>query len=227
MFGQIEDSWKEELRDEIEKPYVKELLLFLEEEERRGHQIYPEKGSVFRALAETPFPEVKVVILGQDPYHGEGQAHGLSFSVPMGVKIPPSLRNIFTEMKNDLGVTPPDHGCLLSYAKQGVLLLNSTLTVRSGEPKSHYGRGWEQFTDQIIASLCSREEPVIFALWGKSAQEKVEKIASSREKGHTFLLATHPSPYSAHSGFFGCSHFSKINFLLEKRGKAPIDWQLS
>lgn len=227
MFHQIEQSWKEQLKEEFEKPYLKELLLFLEEEERRGYQIYPEKSSIFSAFQETPFADVKVVILGQDPYHGEGQAHGLSFSVPVGVKIPPSLRNIFNEIKNDLGISPPEHGCLLSYAKQGVLLLNSTLTVRAHEPKSHYRKGWELFTDRVISVLCEREDPLIFALWGKSAQEKVAKIASFEGKGHTLLLATHPSPYSVHTGFFGCRHFSKINSLLEEMGKEPINWSLS
>lgn len=226
MFEQIEKSWKERLKPELKKTYIKELISFLDEEERRGETVYPPKRLVFNAFSQTPFDDVKVVILGQDPYHGEGQAHGLSFSVPCGIKQPPSLKNIFSEMKTDVGVSTPNEGCLTFYAKQGVLLLNATLTVRAGQPRSHYGKGWELFTDHIVTLLCQRKEPVIFALWGKSAQEKVTKISEYADGNHAFLLAPHPSPYSAHSGFFGCGHFSKINHLLEKRGRRPINWQI-
>ncbi|MGE0670996.1 MAG: uracil-DNA glycosylase, partial [Parachlamydiales bacterium] len=169
---------------------------------------------------------VKVVIMGQDPYHGVGQAHGLSFSVPCGVRCPPSLKNIFAELKDDLNIPISQDGCLSKWAKQGVLLLNATLTVRAGEPRSHYGKGWERFTDAIVSKLIQRDDPIVFILWGKSAQEKCENILQHEKKGHAVLTAAHPSPYSAHSGFFGCRHFSKTNKFLEKWGKAPIDWRL-
>jgi len=222
----MEASWHAKLKDEIAQPYVRELKEFLAEEKRRGMEVYPQEPQVFNAFLYTPFDQVKVVIMGQDPYHGVGQAHGLSFSVPCGVRCPPSLKNIFTELNDDLNIPISHDGCLSKWAKQGVLLLNATLTVRAGEPRSHYGKGWERFTDAVVSKLVERDDPVVFILWGKSAQEKCENILQHEKKGHAVLTAAHPSPYSAHSGFFGCRHFSKTNKFLEKWGKAPIDWRL-
>ena len=222
----MEASWHAKLKDEIAQPYVRELKEFLAEEKRRGMEIYPQEPQVFNAFLYTPFDQVKVVIMGQDPYHGVGQAHGLSFSVPCGVRCPPSLKNIFTELHDDLNIPISQDGCLSKWAKQGVLLLNATLTVRAGEPRSHHGKGWERFTDAIVSKLIQRDDPIVFILWGKSAQEKCEQILQHEKKGHAVLTAAHPSPYSAHSGFFGCRHFSKTNKLLEKWGKTPIDWRL-
>ncbi|MBS0606370.1 MAG: uracil-DNA glycosylase [Verrucomicrobia bacterium] len=222
----MEASWHAKLKDEIAQPYVRDLKEFLAEEKRRGMEVYPQEPQVFNAFLYTPFDQVKVVIMGQDPYHGVGQAHGLSFSVPCGVRCPPSLKNIFTELKDDLNIPISQDGCLSKWAKQGVLLLNATLTVRAGEPRSHYGKGWERFTDAIVSKLIQRDDPIVFILWGKSAQEKCENILQHEKKGHAVLTAAHPSPYSAHSGFFGCRHFSKTNKFLEKWGKAPIDWRL-
>ncbi len=165
--------------------------------------------------------------MGQDPYHGPGQAHGLSFSVPKGVPLPPSLQNIFKELKDDLQVPPPPHGCLIDWAKQGVLLLNATLTVRANEPKSHYGQGWEVFTDRIVQLLCLRKDPLVFLLWGKSALDKFQHIESGKGTDHLVLTAAHPSPLSAYSGFFGCRHFSKTNDFLKSKGKSPIDWKIA
>jgi uracil-DNA glycosylase len=165
------------------------------------------------------------VIVGQDPYHGPGQAHGLSFSVPKGISQPPSLQNIFKELKEDLGVEPPEHGCLTDWTSQGVLLLNAILTVRANEPKSHHGRGWEIFTDRVIQLLCARKDPLVFLLWGKSALDKVQHIAAGTSH-HLVLTAPHPSPFSAHTGFMGCRHFSKANEFLKKIGKEPIDWRI-
>lgn len=224
----LEDSWQHQLTNELEKPYVVELAAFVESEYRRGLvPVYPPKELIFNAFYQTPFDKVNVVIIGQDPYHGVGQAHGLSFSVPKGIKPPPSLQNIFKELESDIHMERPNHGCLLSWAEQGVLLLNATLTVRQSEPMSHHGRGWEQFTDAVVHKLAEREDPVIFVLWGKSAQEKCrflnEKILSTK---HIILTAAHPSPYSANQGFFGCHHFSKINEYLHKQGKAPISWAI-
>ena len=169
---------------------------------------------------------MKVVIIGQDPYHGPGQAHGLCFSVPSGVRLPPSLKNIYLEIEKDLGLSSCKNGCLLPCAKQGVLLLNATLTVRAAEPKSHYGNGWEQFTDAVVERLIEREDPIVFLLWGKSAQEKLEGILSHKKTPHVVLTAAHPSGFSAYRGFFGCRHFSQVNTLLEKWGKTPIDWRI-
>ncbi|MGE3534592.1 MAG: uracil-DNA glycosylase [Parachlamydiales bacterium] len=222
----MEASWHAKLKDEIAQPYVRELKEFLAEEKRRGMEVYPQEPQVFNAFLYAPFDQVKVVIMGQDPYHGVGQAHGLSFSVPCGVRCPPSLKNIFAELKDDLNIPISQDGCLSKWAKQGVLLLNATLTVRAGEPRSHYGKGWERFTDAIVSKLIQRDDPIVFILWGKSAQEKCENILQHEKKGHAVLTAAHPSPYSAHSGFFGCRHFSKTNKFLEKWGKAPIDWRL-
>ncbi|HSW86790.1 MAG TPA: uracil-DNA glycosylase [Rhabdochlamydiaceae bacterium] len=186
--------------------------------------MYPPEPMVFHAFSHTPFANVKVVIVGQDPYHGTGQAHGLSFSVPCGMPPPPSLKNIFKELIDDVKIAPPKQGCLSCWARQGVLLLNATLTVRDGEPKSHYGKGWEQFTDAVISRLIEREDPVVFLLWGKSAQEKCHQILN-KKSNHAVLTASHPSPYSA-TGFFGCRHFSKANSFLEKWDKTPIDWSV-
>ncbi len=227
MGMKIEASWGKVLKEELLKPYISELKSFLAREQAEGHSIYPPEPLVFHAFAETPFAQVKVVIMGQDPYHGVGQAHGLSFSVPPGMPMPPSLKNIFLELKQDLGIAQPTTGCLSAWAKQGVLLLNATLTVRKKEPRSHYGKGWECFTDAVIQALVEREDPVVFVLWGKAAQEKVAHILENKKTPHALLIATHPSPYSAYSGFFGCKHFSKINQLLTSWGKDPIDWALS
>lgn len=225
----LEMSWQQKLGDELKQPYVTELAAFVEKEYATALvPIYPPKELIFNAFYQTPFDQVKVLIMGQDPYHGAGQAHGLSFSVPKGVKPPPSLQNIFKELETDLNFTKPQHGCLLSWAQQGVLMLNATLTVRQGVPMSHHGRGWERFTDAAVRKLEERKDPVIFVLWGKSAQDKCRFL---REAGipsrHFILTAAHPSPYSANHGFFGCRHFSKINELLARQGKKPIDWNLS
>lgn len=217
---QLEKSWAQALQAECDKPYFKELAAFVAAERALDLPIYPPKKEVFNAFNLTPFNQVQVVIIGQDPYHGPNQAHGLSFSVQQGVKLPPSLKNIFLELKQDLGIEPPSHGNLEGWAKQGVLLLNATLTVRAGEPRSHYGKGWERFTDAVIEQLNLRKDPVIFVLWGKIAQEKKSLLAPH----HLFLEGAHPSPYSAHNGFFGCNHFSKINELLKKQSKNLINW---
>lgn len=221
----MEASWLELLQGEFEKPYMKELEAFLAKEIRSGIEIYPPFELIFNAFCQTPFEEVKVVLIGQDPYHGTGQAHGLSFSVPKGVPQPPSLQNIFKELRDDLGIQPPDHGCLIDWAKQGVLLLNATLTVRAGEAKSHFGRGWELFTDRVVQLLCERKDPLVFILWGKSAAEKFEHIGSHASH-HLVLMASHPSPFSAYTGFFGCRHFSKTNEFLQKVGKEPVQWAI-
>ncbi len=222
---QLENSWKEILKDEWAKPYLATLAAFVGQE-REQYTVYPPKQEVFSAFQHTPYDKVKVVIIGQDPYHGQGQAHGLSFSVRPTVPPPPSLKNIFKELQTDLQVSCPPHGCLTKWAEQGVLLLNAILTVREGQPRSHAGKGWEQFTDAVVARLCERKDPVIFALWGKDAQEKCRHILGETTGRHYVLTAAHPSPYSANNGFFGCRHFSKINELLKKLGKKPIDWTL-
>lgn len=219
----IEKSWEEQLKEELSLPYIAEIKSFLEEEREKNQLIYPSEEHIFSAFKYTPFEDVKVVIVGQDPYHGPGQAHGLSFSVPPGIRIPPSLRNIFQELQGDLGIPMQQSGYLLSWAKQGVFLLNSTLTVRRGEPKSHYGIGWERFTDAVIDKLLERKDPIVFLLWGKSAQEKGKKICLSDR--HKVFIAAHPSPYSAYL-FKGCRHFSKANECLISFGKDPICWSL-
>jgi uracil-DNA glycosylase len=225
---QLEKSWEEELKDELSRPYMNQLASFLEKERNAGIRVYPPQEQIFNAFLQTPFPRVKVVIMGQDPYHGKGQAHGLSFSVSRTVVPPPSLKNIYKELHSDLGILPADHGNLLAWAKQGVLLLNATLTVREGEPKSHFGYGWEKFTDAVIQRLCLRQDPLVFLLWGKSAHDKCTQfLQNPASKHHLVLTAPHPSPYSASSGFFGCRHFSKANEFLVAQGKAPIDWLLS
>lgn len=223
----LETSWQKALLDELKKPYLVHLAAFVKQERSLKNHVYPPEPLVFNALTQTPFDKARVIIMGQDPYHGAGQAHGLSFSVPHGIKPPPSLQNIFKEINQDLGLPIPTHGCLLKWAQQGVLLLNATLTVRESEPLSHHKQGWEQFTDAIIRALAKKKEPLIFVLWGKNAIEKGKNVKELLEnRQHTILTAAHPSPFSAHSGFFGCKHFSKINQILEKRGEAPIDWRL-
>lgn len=219
----LHPSWLEPLKEEFEQPYMAELKRFLESERERGKQIFPLGSQWFRALDLTPLDRVRVVILGQDPYHGPKQAHGLCFSVQPGVRPPPSLVNIFKELHSDLGIAPPSHGFLEHWAKQGVLLLNSVLTVEMGQAASHRDRGWELFTDRIIARVNEKAEPVVFMLWGGYAQKKAALVDSSR---HLVLKAAHPSPLSAHNGFFGCRHFSKANNFLESRGLEPIDWAL-
>lgn len=224
----LESSWQHQLQDELQESYVAELAAFVEKEYATSPvPVYPPKELIFNAFYQTPFDQVKVLIMGQDPYHGAGQAHGLSFSVPKGVKAPPSLQNIFKELESDVQLSRPDHGCLMSWARQGVLLLNATLTVRQGEPMSHHGRGWERFTDAAVRKLEERKDPVIFVLWGKSAQDKCRFL---RQEGipsrHFVLTAAHPSPFSANNGFFGSHHFSKINELLKQQKKEPIDWSL-
>ncbi len=223
---EIEPSWKQELQEELQKPYIVQLASFVEQERQGNKAIYPPKHLVFNAFWQTPYADVKVVIIGQDPYHGPGQAHGLSFSVPQGIPIPPSLQNIYKELATDVGIPKPTHGCLLKWARQGVLLLNATLTVRQGEPLSHHKKGWEQFTDAVIERLCKRETPIIFVLWGKSAQDKCKKIKEFKTTNHHLLMSAHPSPLAAHQGFFGCHHFSQVNACLLKWGKEPIDWTI-
>ncbi len=219
----IEESWKKELSEEFNKPYFRRLKQFLDKERQEGKIIYPRGSHIFNAFYSTPFDKVRVVILGQDPYHGAGQAHGLSFSVPSGVKPPPSLKNIFKELQTDCGITPPAGGDLSFWAKQGVLLLNATLTVRASSPGSHQKQGWEEFTDAVIQHLSDKKEGLVFLLWGSYAQAKGAIVDS---KKHYVLKAAHPSPFSAHSGFFGCRHFSKTNNWLQKRGEKPIEWSL-
>jgi len=221
----IEKSWHDSLKEEINKPYILDLKKFLEEERIKGEKIFPPENEVFNAFKQTPYDQVKVVLMGQDPYHGEGQAHGLCFSVQKGVALPPSLKNIYKEMEQDIGIPPANHGCLINWSKQGVLMLNATLTVRKGQPKSHYGKGWELFTDGVIRKLCQRKEPLVFILWGKSAKEKCENILNTMDHPHAILTSAHPSPYSA-ANFFGCRHFSKTNELLQKWGIPPINWSL-
>lgn len=220
---QLDQSWCKALDAEWEKPYLRELANFLQKE-RVEAEVFPKSSEVFAALNATGFEDVRVVIVGQDPYHDVGQAHGLSFSVKPGVVPPPSLKNIYKELQADLGIVAPEHGCLEKWAKQGVLLLNATLTVRAHSPKSHHGMGWEQFTDACVERLAEREDPVIFVLWGRSAKEKLDRLHI--DKRHPVLTAPHPSPFSAHSGFLGCKHFSKINLLLTNQGKKPINWDL-
>lgn len=225
---ELEGSWKEALSDQLDLPYFMQLASFIERERMQGTPIFPPKELVFNAFLKTPFNQVKVVIMGQDPYHGAGQAHGLSFSVPIGVPPPPSLKNIFKELTSDVSISPPKHGCLLSWAEQGVLLLNATLTVRQGEPMSHHSQGWEKFTDAVITKLCERRDPIIFVLWGKSAQQKCQKLKNLPESSrHLILTAPHPSPFSAHQGFFGCRHFSRINTVLIEMDKIPIQWEIA
>jgi uracil-DNA glycosylase len=220
---QLEDSWKEALATEFSSDYMQQLKSFLLERKASGAAIFPAGPNYFRALDLTPLDKVKVVILGQDPYHGPGQAHGLSFSVRPGVRIPPSLINIYKEIERDLGIAPPRHGFLESWAKQGVLLLNSVLTVERGQAGAHQGKGWEKFTDAIIHKVNEQAEPCVFLLWGSHAQKKASFINRDR---HLVLKAPHPSPLSAHRGFLGCGHFSQANAFLQRNGRAPVEWQL-
>jgi len=219
----IGESWKAPLAAEFSDPYMADLKRFLLEQKQEGRRIFPKGAEYFRALDLTPLDEVRVVILGQDPYHGEGQAHGLCFSVQPGVRIPPSLVNIYKEMQEDLGIPPARHGFLEHWAKQGVLLLNSVLTVEMGRAASHQGRGWERFTDAVIRAVNEQEKPVVFILWGSYAQKKAAFVDRSR---HLVLRSPHPSPLSAHNGFFGSRPFSKANAFLVEHGRKPIDWQL-
>lgn len=219
----LHPGWLERLSGEFDSPYMADLKRFLSSEKANGKRIFPSGSNWFRALDLTPPESVRVVILGQDPYHGLGQAHGLCFSVPNGVDPPPSLRNIYKELESDLGIERPSHGFLEHWAKQGVLLLNSVLTVEMGRAASHRDRGWERFTDSIIAAINDSETPVVFMLWGSYAQKKAAFVDTSK---HLVLKAPHPSPLSAHSGFFGCRHFSQANAFLESRGLKPIDWAL-
>lgn len=216
------NDWKELLMPELEKPYYKELRQFLIHEYRTT-TVYPDMYSIFNAMHYTAYKDVKAVILGQDPYHEPGQAHGLSFSVQEGVEPPPSLINIFKELETDLGCHVPDNGCLIPWAKQGVLLLNTVLTVRAHQANSHQGRGWEQFTDHIIELLNDHEKPIVFILWGSPARRKRSMITNER---HLIIESPHPSPLSAYRGFFGSRPFSRCNNFLKANGETPIDWQL-
>ncbi|MDB5153688.1 MAG: uracil-DNA glycosylase [Mucilaginibacter sp.] len=220
----LEPSWLEVLHNEFEKDYMLKLKQFLKEQEEAGYKIYPKSSDIFNAFWKTPFKDLKVVILGQDPYHGVNQAHGLSFSVQKGITPPPSLKNIYKELAIDIpGFVIPDHGELTEWSEQGVMLLNATLTVRAGSPRSHQKKGWEIFTDTVIQKISEQKEGIIYLLWGKFAQAKAELIDV---KKHHILKAAHPSPYSADNGFFGCKHFSKTNAILEKESKKTIDWQI-
>ncbi len=224
MSVNLEKGWLEVLEGEFEKTYMKNLKAFLQTEKQNGATVYPKGADIFNAFNHTPFEKVKVVILGQDPYHGTGQAHGLSFSVQKGVAIPPSLKNIYKELEADIpGFRTPAHGNLTKWADEGVLLLNATLTVRAHEAGSHQGKGWEIFTDTVISKLSAQREGIVFLLWGRYAQNKAELIDQQK---HTVLKAAHPSPFSVHNGFFGCRHFSKANAVLEKEGRKPVDWQI-
>jgi len=220
---QIEESWKEVLKDEFEKTYFQHIVTFLKAEKASGKVLYPPGPLIFNSFKQTPFSKIKVVIIGQDPYHNTGQAHGLSFSVPDGIPKPPSLLNIFKELKNDLGIEISENGNLEKWASQGVLLLNASLTVRQNEPGSHAQIGWLQFTDEVIKKISTEKEGIIFLLWGKFAQEKQSLIDEAK---HFVLKAAHPSPFSASNGFFGCKHFSKTNEILMKQQKNPIDWKI-
>lgn len=220
MVIKIEDSWRQVLQDEFEKPYFQQLIEFIKMEYGH-HQVFPPGPLIFNAFNHTPFEEVKVVLLGQDPYHGYGQAHGLAFSVPEGVKPPPSLRNIFKEIKADLGKEIPQSGNLERWADQGVYLLNATLTVRATSAGSHQKKGWETFTDAVIRQLSDRKKGLVFMLWGAYAQKKGSIIDATR---HHVLTAAHPSPFAADKGFFGCRHFSKANQYLREQGLPEIDW---
>ena len=219
----IEPSWKNQLSEEFQKKYFCDIKKFILKEKSKGNAVYPPGNLIFNAFAQTPFQAVKVVILGQDPYHGAGQAHGLSFSVPFGISPPPSLKNIYKELETDIGFKAPEHGNLEAWAKQGVFLLNAFLTVNAAQPGSHQKSGWEIFTDAVIKKISDERSHVVFMLWGRFAQQKENLIDSSK---HLILKAAHPSPFSAHSGFFGCKHFSKANEYLQANGLEPIDWTL-
>jgi uracil-DNA glycosylase len=220
---ELHPSWLEVIGGEFEQPYMVQLKHFLGQKKAEGKVIYPAASNRFSAFNETPFDQVKVVILGQDPYHGPKQAHGLCFSVLPGVAIPPSLRNMYKELQSDMEIQPPNHGCLTHWSRQGVLLLNATLTVEQGNAGAHQGQGWEQFTDCAVQALNEQREGLVFMLWGSYAQKKGAFINTSK---HLVLKAPHPSPLSAYRGFFGCRHFSQANKFLQQQGAGPIDWQL-
>jgi len=222
MAVSLQNDWDEILKEEFQRDYYLRLRELLKEE-YRGRQIFPAMHDIFNALKLTPYSRVKAVILGQDPYHDAGQAHGLAFSVKPGVALPPSLMNIFKELQNELGLFIPNNGCLEKWARQGVLLLNASLTVRAHQANSHKGKGWEIFTDKVISLLNESESPIVFMLWGQNARAKKASLSSSR---HLVLEAPHPSPLSAQSGFFGCGHFAAANRFLRENGLAPIDWQI-
>ncbi|MFN4313393.1 MAG: uracil-DNA glycosylase [Chitinophagaceae bacterium] len=223
MDVQIEASWKELLASEFSQAYFQQIVQHLKTERQQGKLIYPPGPFIFNAFNSTPVDQVKVVVLGQDPYHGPGQAHGLCFSVQRGVPPPPSLVNIFKELKADIGLETPTHGDLSAWARQGVFLLNASLTVRAAEPMSHAKIGWARFTDTVIQKLAREQKNLVFLLWGKFAQEKAALIDANE---HRILRAAHPSPLSAHNGFFGCRHFSKTNEYLIQTGRKPIDWSI-
>lgn len=216
------NSWDEVLEEEFKKSYFQELLLKVDEEYQK-HTVYPPQDKIFSAFKLCNYKDIKVVLLGQDPYHGYGQAHGLCFSVLPGVTPPPSLKNIFKEMADDVHVSEPNHGCLVSLARQGVLLLNTVLTVRDGQPNSHAGLGWQTFTDAVIKKVNELDKPVVFLLWGANAKSKIPLITN---KKHLILSCAHPSPFSAYNGFFGCKHFSKTNAFLKANGREEINWQI-
>ena len=220
----ISKDWLTHLQGEFSEPYMQELIQFLEEEKRQNKTIFPEFEDIFSAFSITPLKKVKVVIFGQDPYHGQGQAHGLAFSVKPGVKIPPSLRNMYKELETDIGFETPDHGHLIKWAEQGVLLLNAVLTVEEAKAGSHQKKGWEKFTDKVVQTLNDECEDLIFILWGSHAHKKGKNIDTDK---HHIIKGPHPSPLSAYRGFFGCKHFSQTNEYLKSKGAKPIDWQLN
>jgi uracil-DNA glycosylase len=221
---EIPQSWQEAVLPVLAAPASRKLGGFLKEEEKAGKRIFPPRGQRLAALELTPLDEVKVVILGQDPYHGFGQAHGLAFSVPEGIKVPPSLVNIYKEIASDLGLQAPGHGNLEGWARQGVLLLNNALTVEEGRAGSHQMIGWEAITDAVVAAVAASEKPTVFMLWGSHARKKAARVDGLSKGAHLVLTAPHPSPLSAHSGYFGCRHFSKANAFLEANGRSAIDW---
>lgn len=223
-FHGMDSTWQAKLSDELDKPYMQQLEAFLEREEVSGCSVFPPRELIFNAFAKTPFDQVSVVIIGQDPYHGEGQAEGLSFSVPPGSPLPPSLKNIFKELQSDLQAPYPPNGSLVSWAEQGVFLLNAVLTVREGQANSHRAQGWEIFTVKVVELLAQRERPLVFLLWGKPAFNKFHPVIAAGSKNHLVLVAPHPSPLSAYTGFLGCKHFSKANQFLREKGQKPIDW---
>ena len=222
----IPPSWQGALSPVLAAPPAQALGAFLRAEEAAGKAIYPPRGTRLAALELTPLDAVKVVILGQDPYHGAGQAHGLAFSVQPGVKVPPSLVNIYKELETDLGLPRPNHGNLTNWARQGVLLLNAALTVEDGQPASHQGKGWEAITDAVVSAVAAKAEPCVFLLWGSHAQKKAAAVAGLNHSHHLVLTAPHPSPLSAHRGFLGCRHFSKANAFLEANGRGAVDWRV-
>ena len=226
MAEAIPESWRAVLEPVLATPAARQLGGWLKAEEQAGKAIYPPRGSRLRALELTPLDSVRAVILGQDPYHGPGQAHGLCFSVPRGVRPPPSLVNVFKELQADLGIAPPAHGNLEPWAQAGVLLLNNSLTVEDGQAGSHQQRGWEEITDALVAAVAARTDPTVFILWGSHAQKKAQRIAALQDGRHLLLQSVHPSPLSAHRGFFGSKPFSRANAFLERHGRGAIDWRL-